>query len=206
METSAPVSPQEVAKAQAHLRRMRQSLVKWLRYRSMNDQVMAGTRKTSKPRALAMQIVAQNRNAATEQNLADQLHTLLSEVMPNAALPNPSLASNPNAAVQLAQIAITGQPPSSVASPEATGATPGWLWPVLIVGGLLLAVTSAISTYADVAATQEQYACIQAGACTDYGFWLKVGGIAMLGWFLWTQTSIKDSFKALGAGGRVSRR
>jgi hypothetical protein len=109
--------------------------------------------------------------------------------------------SNPQAAVQLAQIAITGKAPTTTSSPTASGGTMPWLWPVVIVGGLLLAVTTAISSYADVAKTQEQYACIQAGACTDYGFWLKAGGIAMLGWFLWTQTSLKDTVRSLGKRG-----
>jgi len=197
--SSMAVSPQEVAKAQAHLRRMRSSLAKWLRYRAMNDQVMAGTRPTAKPRALAVQIIAQNRSAATEQHLADQLHTLLSEVMPNAALPDSNLASNPNAAVQLAQIAITGQAPA--ASPQATGSTEAWLWPVLIVGGLLLAITTAINSYADVAATQEQYACVQAGGCNDYSLWLKVGAAVIAGWFLWTQTDLKHSLGLTRKGG-----
>jgi hypothetical protein len=197
---SAPVSQQEVAKAQAYLNKMRRSLAAWLKYRRMSDEVAAGARQTKKPLAVARQIVSQ-RDWNTEQKLADQLHVLLSEVMPDAALPDPSVKANPNAAVQLAQIAIGGT--SAASSPTATGSTPPWLWPVVIVGALLLAVTTAISSYADVAKSHEQYACIQAGACTDYGFWLKAGGIAMLGWFLWTQTSLPETVRAFGKrGGR----
>jgi hypothetical protein len=196
--TSAPVSKEEVMKAQAHLNRMRRSLVAWLKYRRWNDDIATGKRQTTKPRALALQIVKQQRDWATEQKLADQLHVLLSEVMPDAPLPEPDVTANPNAAVILAQIAITGRLPATVASPEPTGANPAWLWPVLIVGGLLLAVTTAIGSIADVAKSKEEYACIQAGACTDYGFWLKIGGVAMIGWLLWTQTSLKDTIGRLG--------
>lgn len=197
---AAPVSSQDVARANALLRRMRRSLAIWLKYRGWNDEVAAGTRPTTKPRALAVQIVGQ-RDWATEQKLANQLHVLLSEVMPDALLPDPNITTNASAAVELAKIAISGKPPATVATAQPTGSTAPWLWPVLIVGGLLLAVTSAIGSMADVAKTKEEYACIQAGACTDYGFWLKVGGIAMLGWFLWTQTSLKDQIKAFGRKG-----
>jgi hypothetical protein len=176
---------------------MRHSLKSWLKYRQWNDDVVAGTRPTRQPRAIAVRI-AQQRDWATEQNLADHLHALLSEVMPDAALPEPDVKANPSAAVQLAQIAISGKAPPTTAGPQAQGSTPPWLWPVLIVGGLLLAVTTAIGSMADVAKTKEEYACIQAGACTDYGFWLKAGGIAALGWFLWTQTSLKDTIKSWG--------
>lgn len=199
--TMAPVSTLEVQKATAELRKMRGALAQWLKYRRMNDEVTQGVRATKKPRALAVQIIAQQRDLATEQKLADQLHTLLSEVMPDAALPAPSVQANPLAAVQLAQIAITGQPPPTTSTPTATGSTQPWLWPVLIVGGLLLAVTTAISSYADVAKSQEQYACIQAGACTDYGFWLKAAAVVGLGWFLWTQTSLPQTVRgAFGPG------
>lgn len=196
--TSQPVSQAEVQKAQAQLHRMRRSLASWLKYRKMNDDVVAGTRPSTKwPQAVAVQYASQ-RNWDTEQKLADQLHALLSEVMPNAVLPDPDTKANPAAAPQLAQIAITGQPPAAVSSPQGQGATAPWLWPVVIVGGLLLAVTTAISSYADVAKSQEEYACIQAGACTDYGFWLKAAAVAGLGWFLWTQTGIKDTVKSFG--------
>lgn len=200
----APVSSTEVQKATGELRRMRGSLMQWLKYRRMNDEVTQGTRATKRPRAMAVQIIAQQRDLGTEQKLADQLHTLLSEVMPDAVLPDPSVQTNPLAAVQLAQIAITGQPPAALNAPSATGSTQPWLWPVLIVGGLLLAVTTAISSYADVAKTQEQYACIQAGACTDYGFWLKAAAVVGLGWFLWTQTSLPQTVR--GAFGPHARK
>ena len=162
------VTQNKVAKAGAELASMRRSLVSWLRFRAVNDQV--GVRPANR--------------AAHDQDLADKLHALLSELLPNAALPNPNVRQNPSAAVQLAQIAVTGEQAVMQANPSAMGA---WYtsWPVLIVGGLLLAVTTAIKTAADVAKDSEEKACIKAGACTDYGFWLKAGGIAALAWVAW---------------------
>lgn len=198
---TAGISAGEVAKANAELHRMRHSLQKWLYYRNLNDQVAAGTRPTSKPQALAIQIARTSRDWATEQKLADHLHVLLGEVMPDAALPDPNVTANPQAAVTLAQIAISGQPPVVSPTPIATsGVSPPWLWPVLIVGGVLLAVTTAISSMADVAKSKEEYACIQAGACTDYGFWLKAAAIAVGGWFAWTQLGVGAKVKSLLAG------
>ncbi len=198
---TAPISTLEVQKAQSQLHQMRHSLGRWLKYRQILDEVAAGTRQTSKPQALAMQIAQSSRDWATEQKLANQLHVLLSEVMPDATIPEPDVTANPQAAVQLAQIAISGKPPVTAAAPIAQGgASPPWLWPVLIVGGLLLAVTTAISSMADVAKSKEEYACIQAGACTDYGFWLKVGGAALVGWFLWTQVGVGAKVKQIMGG------
>lgn len=195
------ISSSEVQKAQAQLHHMRRSLQHWLKYRQILDEVAAGARQTSKPQALAMQIAKTSRDWAVEQKLADQLHVLLSEVMPDSALPAPDVTANPNAAVTLAQIAISGKPPVAAAAPVSTsGVSPPWLWPVLIVGGLLLAVTTAISSMADVAKSKEEYACIQAGACTDYGFWLKVGGAAIVGWFLWTQVGVGAKVKQIMGG------
>jgi hypothetical protein len=109
--------------------------------------------------------------------------------------------------VQLAQIALLGG--TSVQSPTATsglfgaGAHP-WLWPALIVGGLLLTVTTAIKTAADVAKDAEEKACIEAGACTDYGFWLKAGGILAIAWFAWREMGAKEFVHSLTKkGGRT---
>jgi len=198
------VSKTEVQKAAAELARMRSSLSGWLKYRALNDRVMAGTARTRTPLAYAQRVVASQRDLATEQDLANKLHALLDVVMQGHDLPNADLRSNPAGAVQLAQIAIAGG--TQVASPTAagglfTGAHP-WLWPVLIVGGLLLTVTTAIKTAADVAKDREEKACIQAGACTDYGFWLKAGGVAALAWFAWTQMGGREAVHSLTKGRR----
>lgn len=183
------ITTNEVRAAASELARMRGSLASWLRYRQLNDQVLAGTARVRKPIDYAKRVVATSRDVALEQDIATKLHSLLEVVMPGMALPSADVRANPSAAVQLAQIALAGG--SVVSSPTAAGgifagAQP-WLWPALIVGAVLLTVTTAISTAADVAKDREEKACIMAGACTDYGFWLKAGGIVALGWFAWTQ-------------------
>jgi hypothetical protein len=190
------ISASDVSKAKLELDRMRSSLSDWLRFRAMNDKVIAGQVKTNKPLSYARVVIEQNRDTAVEQKLASQLSVLLAECFPSARLPNPDLTVNPNAAVQLAQIAVSGNPPAALAAPESQGMT--WLWPVLITGGLLLAVTTAIKTTADVAKQREEIACIEAGACTDYGFWIKAASIATLAYLavhLGALDTIKDVFK-----------
>jgi hypothetical protein len=190
----------DVSEAAAELAKMRRSLAAWLRFRTTNDKVLAGTHRTRVPLAFAQRTILGHRDLAVEQDLADKLSALLGELMPSAQLPNPDLSRNPNAAVQLATIALAGASPMAPASSSSLGGlgagSPPWLWPVLIVGGLLLAITTAIKTAADVAKDQEEKACIQSGACTDFGFWLKIGGVAMLAYVAWNS----------GLGGVVKRR
>jgi hypothetical protein len=184
------VSTNDVTKAKLELDRMRRSLKSWLKYRQLNDAVVDGAAPTKKPRKYAATVIAQARDWEGEGRLAKQLYVLLTESFPNATIPEPNLSVNPQAAVELARIAISG--PASARSPEAQGA---WYlaWPVLIVGGLLLAVTTAIRSTADVVKEKERLACVQAGACTDSGFWLKWGGIAALVYVAWR----------MGAGERI---
>jgi len=197
MATTTAISTTDVQQAAAELARMRRSLSGWLKYRTLNDQVLAGTAPVRKPMAYAQRVVASRRDMAIEQDLATKLSALLTAVMPGTPLPPPDVSSNPQAALQLAQIALLGG--TSVPTPTATGglfAGPHpWLWPALIVGGLLLVVTTAIKTAADVAKDQEQTACIEAGACTDYGFWLKAAGVVTLAWFAWEKMGVGDMFK-----------
>jgi hypothetical protein len=54
-------------------------------------------------------------------------------------------------------------------------------------------VTTAIKTAADVAKDKEEKACIQAGACTDYGFWLKAGGVTALLWLAWRELGLREA-------------
>jgi hypothetical protein len=178
---------------------MRSSLTKWLKVRSLNDRVMDGTiTRISKPLSYAQRVVAAGRDMRAEQDLATKLSVLLGEIMPDVELPNADLRENASGAVELAQIAITGRVPTRASSPQATGALPHpWLWPALIVGAVLLTVTTAIKTAADVAKDREEKACIQAGACTDYGFWLKAGGVVALGWFAWVELGVGDRVKSM---------
>ena len=193
---SQTVSRSDVMKARQELDRMRGALVSWLKYRLRNDAVMAGTVRSNRlPAAAAKQLIQSDLGdrAQTEQRLANQLAILLAELHPDAQLPNPDLSQNPNAAVELAKLAIAGPAALTLRQPQPQGFV--WMWPVLIVGGLLLAVTTAIRSMADVAKEKERLACIRAGACTDYGFWLKTGGLLMAGWFAWTQTGLGDAVK-----------
>lgn len=201
------ITTTQVSKAAGELAHMRRSLAGWLKYRTLNDRVLAGTVTTlRKPIGYAQRVIAGSRDVAAEQDLADKLHTLLSEIMPQAQLPSADLRSNPQGAVQLAQIALSGSAPVMSSGPAAVGAFPGathpWLWPVLIVGGLLLAVTTAIKTAADVAKDSEEKACIEAGACTDYGFWLKAASVIGLSWFAWTQLGVGEVVRSFTKKGR----
>lgn len=205
---SQAITTTDVQKAALELAKMRRSLAAWLKYRTINDSVLAGTiASIRKPLPYAQRVIAGSRNMANEQDLADKLNTLLAQLMPGQALPNANVSTNPNAAVQLAQIALQGAQGQVMQSAAATSgflATPShpWLWPVLIVGGLLMVVTTAIKSSADVAKDQEEKACIEAGACTDYGFWLKAGGIVALTWFAWTQLGVGDVVRnAIKKGG-----
>jgi hypothetical protein len=189
------ITPHEVQTAVAELARMRRSLARWLAVRATNDRVLAGQHPVRRPLPYAQSVIAASRDPRIEQDLASRLHALLEVVMQGQPLPNPDVRENPAATVQLAQLAIGGG--TVVASPTATGSllsTPHpWLWPVVIVGGLLLVVVTAIKTAADVAKDREEKACIQAGACTDYGFWLKAGGVVAIAWVLWEKLGVKDA-------------
>jgi hypothetical protein len=122
--------------------------------------------------------------------MATQLYELLSATIGPEGLPSPELSKDPDATVRLAQIALNGTPLSEAASPQAQG-----ILPLLIVaGGVVLVASSAISSMADLAAEKERIKCIQSGACTDYGFWLKVGAVGFVGWFAWEKLGFKKKF------------
>jgi hypothetical protein len=190
-QSTAIVSKADVQRAKIELDRMKGSLRKWLKYRTLNDAVLEGRAPTKKPRAVAEAIIKSSRDITAEGKLARQIHVLLAETMPGIALPDPDVLTNPQAAVQLARIVVDGPPE---ASPSAQGA---WYtsWPVLVVGGLLLAITTVVRTMADAAERREYYACVQSGACADQGQWLKWGGIAALAYVAWQ----------LGLGERVKK-
>ncbi len=194
---SKAITKNDVSRAAAELEAMRKSLRAWLRFRQINDGILAGTVRTKIPPGQAKKMIISARaSSPIEQDLAHKLHALLAEVMPDALLPNADLRSNPNGAVQLAEIALTGQVPVMQSGPAAMGAVQPWLWPVLIVGGLLLAVTTAIRTAADVAKDAEEKECIRAGACTDYGFWLKAAAVLGIGWFAWKELGVGETVRS----------
>lgn len=197
---TAPITKDQAVKAKRELQRMRASLTSWLKYRAVNDQIAAGaadavktpmfkTPGASPPPAAVMALRMRRSRAADETELALQLHALLSEVFDAGALPSPDVAKNPNAAVLLAQIAIAGRLPGETTSPGAAGFI--WLWPlVIVVGAIAFVITSIIRSRADEAKEREHLECVKAGKCTDSGFWLKVGSLAVIGWLLWDKAGV----------------
>jgi len=189
------------AQAQKELARLKGTLTKWLDYRGRLDEIIAGTRQGKDAPATVAATQAAKR-PKVEQPLATHLYNLLSEVFDPSALPNPSIAQNPTAAVQLAQIAISGQLPGAAATPTATSGMPWWVWP-LAAGTVLIAVSIVASNAASTAQNQAQLDCIAQGACTDSSFWLKWGAIAVVVWFTWDWLGVGARLK--GAAHRRRR-
>lgn len=185
------VSPAESAKAEREIRRMRSSLKSWLKYRRLNDAVAAGEVKTRLPREVAARVVGEY-DLEGEQKLADKLHALLSEMFDASSLPDPDVSEDHNAAVKLAKIAIKGKVPSEAQGPSAQGIV--WMWPVVVVvGGLLFTITTVVRARADVQKEKERIKCIESGACTDYGFWLKMGGGLLTAWIIWDKFGAREA-------------
>jgi len=158
--------------AMAKLEKMKDSLRKWLSYRTASDSRVDTDAEVKR--------LARSR-MRDEQALTTNLYTLLTQAgFPETSLPVPDVKIDPNAAVELAELVISGETPA----PAAQGFVP-----FLIAGGVvagLWAISSAIKSQADLAAEKERLRCIQSGACTDYGFWLKVGGISAAAWVVWS--------------------
>lgn len=180
--------------AELELKRMIGSLRGWLKYRSINNEVAAGKRKARIPPGLAKKMLAKNRDWALEQDIANQLYLLLSEIYDPQQLPQPDVAKDPDAAVKLATIVISGKLPNP-ATPTPQGIAPLIIIPLVIGGVVLLGFTSYIKTKADEAKERERIQCIRDGACTDYGFWLKAGAVVFLGWFAWEKMNLKSKIK-----------
>jgi hypothetical protein len=165
------VAPAEAAKADREIKQMRGALQKWLKYR-----VLMNTPKSDM--------------TPVEQRLGQQLYVLLSEMFDPQSLPP---ASDP---VRLAAIAVSGKLPTE-GSQSAVGAF--WVWPaVAVVGLVLMTVVTKIKSDAAAAADERRIQCIEAGKCTDTGFWLKLGGIVMVGWFAWEKLGLKKMVSKIG--------
>lgn len=156
--------------AESALKRMHGSLVRWLATRAKND---------------ARGVLESDRldRARYEPILAARLRELLRKLHPDATLPYDAVA--------LARIA-TGQASLAVDSPSAQGILPLGL---IIIAGAVLVISQAVSSYADYAEERERIRCIESGACTDYGFWLKWAAIGVGAWFVWNKTNAFDRFK-----------
>lgn len=186
------VTPAEKAQAEAAIRKMRRALKGWLKYRMLNNAAAAGQIAAKVPPGIAKKIVSESRDWALEQRIATRLHALLSEMFDAQTLPNPDVSRDPDAAVKLAQIAISGRLPSESAAPAAQGLI--WLWPAVVVVGLVLVTLMfKIRSDAALAEERERMECIKMGACTDYGFWLKLGGITVAVWLAWDKFGLREA-------------
>lgn len=191
-----PVTPAEKLKAERRIRKMRRSLKRWLKKRHINDEAAMGRRKAKVPASVLAKTLPLARDWKLEQRLGIQMHGLLSEFMDAAQLPNPDISKDPNAAVKLAQIVISGKLPSEANAHQSQGLIPLLIWPVVIVVGMVMfTIMSKISSDADLAELKEHNRCIESGACTDSGFWLKMGAIAVVGWVAWDKLGVKKAFK-----------
>jgi hypothetical protein len=199
---NAPITKSQALEAKHELKRMRRALAKWLKYRAINDAIASGnasrvptplfkTPGSKAPSAAVMALRLRSQRAGRDQELALRLHQLLSEVFDSATLPNPDVGKNPNAAADLAKLALGGKLPGETSSPHAQGII--WLWPlVIVVGAIAFVITSSIRSSAERAAEHEKYECIKAGKCTDTGFWMKLGGIALVSWIIWDKAGLGD--------------
>lgn len=163
------ISPSEKAQADREIRRMRSALEKWLKYR-----LLLGTPASD--------------ITPVELRLGKRLHVLLREMFDASQLPPESNV------IQLAKIAIAGKlSPNELTTSTGMGALGFvWLWPaVAVVGLVLMTVVTKIKTDAEDAADARQKECIMAGKCTDTGFWIKVGGVALVAWLAWEKLGLK---------------
>lgn len=191
-------TPSDKQRAEAALRQMQRSLRGWLTYRRRMDAYVVGKivppvlfrrAKPLPPSAVAATLRRDRYRG--EQDLADTLHALLVETgCPAEALPLPNVANDPDAAVKLAEIALAGKCPSEMPVMQATGII--WLLAIPIAGAVLV-ISQMIKSKADVEKERERLRCIEAGACTDSGFWLKVGAIAVTGWLAWDKFGLREA-------------
>jgi len=188
----------EQQKAHRALKSMQGSLKGWLRFRERVDRYIAGqkqsapllpTTKPLPPRVMAATL--RKERYSYEQDLAELLYQLLVECGFNpSSLPRPDVAKDPDAAVKLAKIAMAGKSPTEVASPQAQG----FIWLVAIpVAGAALVLSQHIKSKADIAKEKARLECIKSGECTDSGFWLKVGSIAVIAWLAWDKMGLKEA-------------
>ncbi len=198
---AAPVTPAEKAKAEKRIRKMRRSLARWLKKRRINDEAAMGQRPAKVPASVLAKTLPLARDWKLEQRLAIQLHGLLSEFMDASQLPNPDISKDPNAAVKLARIAISGKLPAEAFAPSPQGLLPiVFIWPVVIVVGMVMfTIMSKISSDADLAELKEDNRCIETGASSDSGVGLKMAGVAVVGWIAWDKLGVKRAFKKGGS-------
>lgn len=185
------------AQAEAAIKSMRGSLRGWLKVRQRMDDYAAGRTKPARRGAVPPSVVRQTLKRdrlAGEQSLAETLHGLLMEAgLDPASIPAPDVASDPDAAVKLARIALAGKTPSEVKAPQAQGFV--WFLIAIPVAGIVLVISQMIKSKAEVQKEQEHIRCIESGACTDSGFWLKIGAITLTAWLAWDKFGLREAVK-----------
>lgn len=185
-------------RAVAALRQMRRGLRGWLKYRRRMDDYVRGEveapllfRRAKPLPPAAVAATLRRDRLAEETDLAETLHALLVETGCDAsALPRPDVAADPDAAVKLAEVAIRGVCPEEVSSAQAQGIA--WFVLAIPLGAAVLVLSQVISSKADVAMEKERLRCVQSGACTDAGFWLKWGAILVGGWVAWDKLGLRE--------------
>ena len=195
--------PDSSSQAKASIKAMQASLRSWLKYRRIMDEAASGTRTppalfrmpTAKPLPASVIKSGLRKNRYdSEQELANNIHGLLVECgLDPATLPDSDVAMNPEAAVNLAEIAISGKCEGDLAAPQAQGLI--W-WALLIpVAGVVVIISAIIKNRADVAKEEERLRCIQSGQCTDSEFWIKAASIGVLGWLAWDKMGLREIAK-----------
>lgn len=196
-------TPGEKKQAEVALKGMRRGLKDWLKYRKrMNDYVSGKVKAPALYRLpgnkplppAAVGVTLRRERFAEEQDLAETLYTLLTECGADpAALPKPDVAKDQNAAAKLATIAIEGKTPSEAVAPSAQGIV--WFVLLIPVAGVVIVLSQIIKSKADVAKEKERLRCIQSGACTDSGFWLKIASVSVIGWLAWDKMGLREVAK-----------
>jgi hypothetical protein len=196
-------TPNEKRQAEVALKSMRSGLKEWLKFRQRMDKYTVGMVEAPKLfrhpgfKPLPPDVVSatlRNDRYREEQDLAETLYHLLVECGADpSSLPRPDVAMDPDAAVKLATIAIKGKTPSEAASPTAQGIV--WFVLLIPVAGVVIVLSQLIKSKADVIKEKERLRCIEAGACTDTGFWLKLASVSVLGWLAWDKMGLREQYK-----------
>lgn len=200
---SLGASEDEQRQAKKALEQMQGSLKSWLRTRKHMDEYVAGKVKAPalfrRAKPLPPAVVATTLRTdryADEQELAEVLYALLVECgMDSSALPIPDVAKDPNVAVKLATVAIKGKVSSSTNAPAAQGIV--WFVLAIPIAGVVLVVSQWIKSKADVIKEKEKIRCIESGACTDEGFWLKIGSIGLVSWLAWDKLGLREAVRRI---------
>jgi len=196
-------TPADKKKAEASLKQMQGGLKKWLKFRKRMNEYVAGQLQAPalfrRAKPLPAAVVARTLRGdryADEQDLAETLYALLTECGADpSALPAPDVAKDPDAAVKLAHIAVQGKTPSEASSPQAQGIV--WFVLAIPAAAVVLVISQIVKSKADVAKHKEEMRCIQSGACTDYGFWLKVGAVATISWLAWDKFGLREAVRKI---------